>query len=66
MLGIRAGGLMWLLGEIEKGFAGFGYCYKNWAALMSNIEVPMLTRKRDDNGVLLGGRRINTKFCFGN
>jgi len=50
MLGIRAGGLMWLLGEIEKGFAGFGYCYKNWAALMSNIEVPMLTRKRDDTG----------------
>ena len=43
-------GLVWLLGSIDKGFAGFGYSYKSWSALMSEIEVPMLKRASDAQG----------------
>lgn len=44
-------GRVWLLGNIEKGFAGFGYSYKDWAALMNDVEVPMLKRMTDSQGM---------------
>lgn len=44
-------GRVWLLGNIEKGFAGFGYSYKHWAALMNDVEVPMLKRMSDSQGL---------------
>lgn len=44
-------GRIWLLGNIEKGFAGFGYSYKHWAALMNDVEVPMLKRMSDSQGL---------------
>ena len=44
-------GLVWLLGNIEKGFSGFGYPYKHWAALMNDVEVPMLKRMSDSQGL---------------
>lgn len=46
-----AKGHVWLLGNVEKGFSGFGHCYKNWAALMSDVEVPMLKRMSDRHGL---------------
>jgi len=41
---------VWLLGDIEKAFSGFGYAYKNWAALLFDVEVPMLKRMNDAHG----------------
>lgn len=46
-----AQGRVWLLGNIEKGFAGFGYSFKHWAALMNDVDVPMLKRLSDGQGV---------------
>lgn len=43
-------GNVWLLGNVDKAFSGFGYCYKSWAALMAVVDVPMLQRMRDNNG----------------
>lgn len=43
-------GMVWLLGDIAKAFAGFGYAYKSWRALMASVEVPPLTRKIDETG----------------
>jgi len=43
-------GNVWLLGDVEKAFAGFGYVYKNWAALMASVELPMLKRVQDNHG----------------
>lgn len=45
------GGGVWLLGDVEKGFAGFGYHYRGWDKLLSEIDVPMLARRRDQSGV---------------
>ena len=45
-----ASGAVWLLGNIEKAFSGFGYRYKTWAALIGGVEVPMLKRMRDSHG----------------
>jgi hypothetical protein len=43
-------GNVWLLGNVDKAFSAFGYCYKSWAALMADVEVPMLQRVQDKNG----------------
>ena len=43
-------GHVWLLGNVELGFAGFGYFYKSWAALMADVDVPMLKRMKDNQG----------------
>lgn len=43
-------GIVWLLGSVERAFAGRGYAYRNWAALMAAVDVPMLQRKQDSTG----------------
>lgn len=45
-----AQGLVWLLGDIAKGFGGYGYCYKGWGALLADVDVPMLQRRQDAQG----------------
>ena len=43
-------GRVWLLGDVERGFAGFGYAYKSWRALLAAVEVPQLQRQIDTTG----------------
>lgn len=43
-------GHVWLLGDIGLGFAGHGHCFETWAALMKEIDVPMLKRMKDGQG----------------
>lgn len=43
-------GIVWLLGSVDKAFAGRGYAYKDWAALMAAVDVPMLQCKQDNTG----------------
>lgn len=45
-----ADGRVWLLGNVEKAFAGFGYCYPNWRALINDVAVPPLKRLNDKTG----------------
>lgn len=43
-------GLVWLLGNVELGFSGFGYYFKSWSALLDQIKLPHLVRKMDSTG----------------
>ena len=45
-----AQGIIWLLGNVDKAFSGFGYAYKGWAALLAVVDVPMLQRMQDSHG----------------
>jgi hypothetical protein len=43
-------GRVWLLGNRERGWASFGYCYPHWEAIISSVDVPMLKRHTDEHG----------------
>ncbi|ABM96887.1 hypothetical protein [Methylibium petroleiphilum] len=43
-------GNVWMIGSVEAGFAGRGYCFSNWEKLLDEIEVPMLKRQQDATG----------------
>lgn len=45
-----ARGIVWLLGDVDKAFSGRGYYFKDWAALMAAVDVPMLQRLHDSTG----------------
>ena len=44
-----ARGTVWLLGE--KGFSGFGFWYRSWEAMLQEIYLPKLERKKDEQGI---------------
>lgn len=43
-------GNVWMIGSVEAGFAGRGYCFAHWGKLLDSIEVPMLKRQQDATG----------------
>lgn len=43
-------GHVWLLGNQEKGWAAFGYCYASWQVLMNKTWLPKLVRQKDETG----------------
>ncbi|MGF6440298.1 hypothetical protein [Paraburkholderia youngii] len=44
-------GHVWLLGNQEKGWSAYGYCYASWEALMNTTWLPKLERRHDETGI---------------
>lgn len=43
-------GSVCLLGSVDLGFSGSGYCFSSWESLMCSVEVPQLKRQQDSGG----------------